>query len=47
MGEKKGRKAYEKPAIAKQAKMEFPLRGVEAAGRGLACRQCSSCHGCR
>lgn len=40
-------KAYEKPQIRKQDKMKFPLQGVESASKGLACRQCSSCHGCR
>lgn len=40
-------KTYEKPAIKKQDKMEFPLRGVENVSKELACRQCSSCHGCR
>jgi hypothetical protein len=39
------KKAYEKPSIRKQPKMVFPTKGVES--KGLACRQCSSCHGCR
>ena len=40
-------KVYAKPEIKKQDKMQFPLRGTEAVNKGLACRQCSSCHGCR
>jgi hypothetical protein len=40
-------KTYEKPATKKQDKMRFPLRGVENVNKELACRQCSSCHGCR
>lgn len=40
-------KAYEKPQIRKQDKMKFALRGVENVNKELACRQCSSCHGCR
>jgi hypothetical protein len=46
MAEKKT-KAYAKPEILKQEKMDFPLRGVQGDGKELACRQCSSCHGCR
>ncbi len=46
MAEKKA-KTYQKPEIRKQSKMEFPMRGIEVDGKGLACRQCSSCHGCR
>ncbi|MBU2601800.1 MAG: hypothetical protein KKA32_06485 [Actinobacteria bacterium] len=46
MTEKKT-KTYEKPAIKKQVGMEFPLRGIEGVSKELACRQCSSCHGCR
>jgi hypothetical protein len=46
MAEKK-QKTYEKPQIKKQHKMVFLLRGVEDPERQLACRQCSSCHGCR
>lgn len=41
------RKDYQKPTIKKQEKMVFVLRGIDKAGAGLACRQCSSCHGCR
>ena len=41
------RKDYQKPTIKKQKKMTFVLRGIDKTGTGLACRQCSSCHGCR
>jgi hypothetical protein len=41
------RKKYEKPRIEKQDKMAFVLRGIDKADSNLACRQCSSCHGCR
>lgn len=38
---------YEKPRIEKQKKMTFPIKIIEATGKGLVCRQCSSCHNCR
>jgi len=41
------RKDYEKPTIKKHDKMVFVLRGINATAAGPACRQCSSCHGCR
>lgn len=41
------RKGYERPKIKKQDTMVFVLRGIAKDDRGLACRQCSSCHGCR
>ena len=40
-------KKYEKPVITKQTKMTFPIDIMEASGKGVVCRQCSSCHGCR
>lgn len=40
-------KKYEKPAIVKQTKMTFPIDIMEANGKGVVCRQCSSCHSCR
>lgn len=46
MADKKA-KVYQKPDIKKQDKMKFPLRGVDNVSTELACRQCSSCHGCR
>ena len=36
---------YEKPKAVKQEKMIFPLRQFPK--DKPACRQCSSCHGCR
>lgn len=41
------KRAYEKPVLKKEDKMIFPLTLVNLANRELACRQCSSCHGCR
>ena len=38
---------YEKPKIVKQTKMTFPTKILQAMGKGVVCRQCSSCHGCR
>lgn len=38
---------YQKPKIEKQATMRFPLEIIEAKGKGLVCKQCSSCHNCR
>lgn len=43
----KAKKAYEKPVLKKEGKMQFPLAVINASDSGLACRQCSSCHGCR
>ena len=40
-------KNYEKPSIVKQTKMRFPLDILEAKGKGVVCKQCSSCHSCR
>ncbi|MBU0767539.1 MAG: hypothetical protein KJ687_00385 [Proteobacteria bacterium] len=40
-------KKYEKPVIIKQTKMTFPLDIMEANGKGIVCKQCSSCHSCR
>jgi hypothetical protein len=40
-------KKYEKPVIIKQAKMTFPIDIMEANGKGVVCKQCSSCHSCR
>lgn len=41
------KKRYAKPQIVRQPKMQFPLRALAAREDALACRQCSSCHGCR
>ncbi|OPY77645.1 MAG: hypothetical protein A4E65_02659 [Syntrophorhabdus sp. PtaU1.Bin153] len=43
----KKKKVYEKPRITKEAKMQFPIRMVEAKMKKEVCRQCSSCHSCR
>ncbi len=44
---KPARKEYEKPKATKQERMTFTTRGLARPGAPLACRQCSSCHGCR
>jgi len=38
---------YEKPIIKKVKKMSFPTDIIKASGKGVVCRQCSGCHGCR
>lgn len=38
---------YEKPVIKKVKKMSFPNDIIKASGKGVVCRQCSGCHGCR
>jgi len=38
---------YEAPVVVKEAKMVFPLEIIQANGKRVICRQCSSCHGCR
>ncbi len=38
---------YEKPEIVKITKMNFMFAYFNNPGHMLACRQCSSCHGCR
>jgi len=40
-------KNYEKPVIKKVEKMTFPTEIINADGKRVVCRQCSSCHGCR
>ncbi len=44
--EKGARMPYERPVIIKGRGMSFPLK-ILAGGREIACKQCSSCHGCR
>lgn len=39
--------AYEKPIIEKENKMTFPFEIIQARGKQIICKQCSSCHGCR
>lgn len=38
---------YEKPKIVKISRMNFMFAYFENPEHKLACRQCSSCHGCR
>lgn len=38
---------YEKPILKKEKTMNFPIEIINAAGKRVVCRQCSSCHGCR
>ena len=38
---------YEKPKAVKQEKMTFTTRYLPKPKDAAACRQCSSCHGCR
>lgn len=45
--EKSKERKYEKPVIKKQEKMTFPIKIMSSQNRKLACKQCSSCHGCR
>lgn len=39
--------AYERPILVKERKMAFPIRIIEAKGKRVVCKQCSSCHACR
>jgi hypothetical protein len=38
---------YESPILVKEKKMTFPIQIIEAKGKRVVCKQCSSCHGCR
>jgi len=38
---------YERPVLVKEKKMTFPAKIIEANGKRVICKQCSSCHGCR
>ena len=38
---------YERPVLIKEKKMTFPVQIIEAQGKRVVCKQCSSCHGCR
>ncbi len=38
---------YVPPVLVKQIKMRFPIQIIEANGKRVVCKQCSSCHGCR
>lgn len=41
----KEKKCYEKPKIIKEIKMQFPTKIIET--KGVVCKGCSSCHGCK
>ena len=43
----KAKQPYEAPVLVKETKMNFPLEIIQADGKRLVCKQCSSCHGCR
>lgn len=38
---------YEQPILIKQNKMNFPIEIINALGKRIICKQCSSCHACR
>lgn len=41
------KKAYEKPILKKEKKMNFPIEIInKATGGKYVCKQCSGCHGC-
>ena len=40
-------RVYEKPTIARCARMDFPMEIMEKYNGGRYCVQCSGCHGCR
>lgn len=44
---KKEVRVYEKPLVKKAKSMTFTIKLVNSNSKKLACRQCSSCHGCR
>ena len=39
--------SYERPIVVKEKKMVFPLEIIQANGKRVVCKQCSSCHSCR
>jgi len=39
--------SYEHPMLVKKKMMTFPTEIIEANGKRVVCKQCSSCHGCR
>ena len=43
----KKRVNYERPILIKDKKMIFPTQIIEARGKRVVCKQCSSCHACR
>lgn len=44
---KSKKRTYERPILVKEKRMDFPVQIIEANGKRLVCKQCSSCHGCR
>ena len=38
---------YEKPTVKLETDMKFMFDGLKKKKTKIACRQCSSCHGCR
>lgn len=44
---KEKKSSYERPVLVKEKKMDFPIRILEASGKQVVCKQCSSCHACR
>ncbi len=47
MKKQRQKKPYEKPVIEKEDRMKFPMEIIDSSGKKPACKQCSSCHGCR
>jgi len=41
------KRPYEKPIVKREGEMRFMRDIIASARNDLACRQCSSCHGCR
>lgn len=41
------KRQYERPILIKEKKMVFPIQIIEAKGKRVVCKQCSSCHACR
>lgn len=39
--------SYERPIVVKEKRMTFPLEIIQANGKRVVCKQCSSCHSCR
>ena len=39
--------SYERPVVVKEKKMTFPMEIIQANGKRVVCKQCSSCHSCR
>jgi hypothetical protein len=41
------KKDYVPPIVIKSKKMDFPIAIINSSGKGIVCKQCSSCHTCR